>query len=63
MLKNNPMVKRIVETGEERVGKLTQQLMSNETFVTAVQVIRLLLVLLAAPLLGRWLTGRAGRGR
>lgn len=35
----------------------------NLTFVTAVQVIRLLLVLLAAPLLGRWLAGRAGRGR
>lgn len=36
----------------------------NVTFVTAVQLIRLLLVLLAAPLLARWLTGRgdpAGR--
>lgn len=30
----------------------------NVTFVTAVQLIRLLLVLLAAPLLGRWLTSR-----
>lgn len=30
----------------------------NVTFVTAVQLIRLLLVLLAAPLLARWLTGR-----
>jgi hypothetical protein len=37
MLMNNPMVKKIVETGEERVGKLTQQLMSNEKFVAAVQ--------------------------
>lgn len=37
MIMNNPMVKRIVETGEERVGKLTQQLMSNEKFVAAVQ--------------------------
>jgi len=32
----------------------------NVTFVTAVQLIRLLLVLLAAPLLARWLTGRKG---
>ncbi|WP_309222108.1 AbrB family transcriptional regulator [Aeromicrobium sp. S22] len=32
----------------------------NVTFVTAVQIIRLLLVLLAAPLLGRWLTRRSG---
>ncbi len=39
MLKNNPMVKRIVETGEERVGKLAQQLMSNEKFVAAVQTL------------------------
>lgn len=30
----------------------------NVTFVTAVQLIRLLLVLIAAPLLARWLTGR-----
>ena len=30
------------------------------TFVTAMQLIRLLLVLLAAPLLGRWLTRRDG---
>ena len=33
----------------------------NVTFVTAVQLIRLLLVLLAAPLLARWLTGRKRR--
>ncbi|OJH35446.1 hypothetical protein [Cystobacter ferrugineus] len=39
MIMNNPMVKRIVETGEERVGKLTQQLMSNEKFVAAVQTL------------------------
>lgn len=32
----------------------------NVTFVTAVQLIRLLLVLLAAPLLARWLTSRKG---
>lgn len=32
----------------------------NVTFVTAVQLIRLLLVLIAAPLLARWLTRRHG---
>jgi hypothetical protein len=37
MLKNNPMVKKLVETGEERVGKLAQALLSNERFVTALQ--------------------------
>lgn len=37
MLKNNPVMKKLVETGEERIGKLAQQLLSNEKFVTAVQ--------------------------
>jgi hypothetical protein len=37
MLKNNPIVKKLVETGEERVGKLAQALLSNERFVTALQ--------------------------
>lgn len=37
MLKNNPMMKRLVETGEERIGKLAQQLLSNEKFVSTVQ--------------------------
>src|SRR6478609_6286522 len=37
MLKNNPVMKKLVETGEERVGKLAQQLLSNEKFVVAVQ--------------------------
>ncbi|MFL5356837.1 hypothetical protein [Archangium sp.] len=37
MLKDNPVVKKLVETGEERVGKLAQQLMSNEKFVSMVQ--------------------------
>jgi hypothetical protein len=37
MLKNNPVVKRLVETGEERVGKLAQALLSNERFVGALQ--------------------------
>jgi hypothetical protein len=39
MLKNNPMMKKLVATGEERVGKLAQQLLSNERFVAAVQTI------------------------
>lgn len=37
MLKDNPVMKRLVATGEERVGKLVQQLMSNERFVSGVQ--------------------------
>jgi len=37
MLRDNPMVKKLVETGEERVGKLASTLLSNETFVAAVQ--------------------------
>ena len=39
MLKNNPVMKKLVETGEERVGKIAQQLLSNEKFVTAIQSI------------------------
>jgi polyhydroxyalkanoate synthesis regulator phasin len=30
-------MKKLVETGEERIGKLAQQLLSNEKFVAAVQ--------------------------
>lgn len=37
MLKNNPVVKKLVETGEERIGKIAQQLLSNEKFVVMVQ--------------------------
>lgn len=39
MLKNNPVMKKLVETGEERIGKIAQQLLSNEKFVTAIQTI------------------------
>jgi len=39
MLKNNPVMKKLVETGEERIGKIAQQLLSNEKFVAAVQTI------------------------
>jgi polyhydroxyalkanoate synthesis regulator phasin len=37
MLKDNPVMKRLVATGEERVGKLVQQLMANEKFVLGIQ--------------------------
>ncbi|PZR08273.1 MAG: hypothetical protein DI536_25430 [Archangium gephyra] len=37
MLKDNPMMKKLVATGEERIGKLVQQLMSNEKFVSGIQ--------------------------
>jgi hypothetical protein len=30
-------VKRLVESGEERIGRLAQQILSNDTFVAAVQ--------------------------
>lgn len=39
MLKDNPVMKKLVETGEERVGKIAQQLLSNEKFVAAIQTI------------------------
>ncbi len=39
MLKDNPMMKKLVATGEERIGKLVQQIMSNEKFVSGVQTI------------------------
>ena len=38
-LRDNPMMKRLVETGEERIGKLAQQLLSNEKFVAAIQTL------------------------
>jgi hypothetical protein len=37
MLKDNPVMKMLVETGEERIGKIAQQLLSNDKFVSAVQ--------------------------
>src|SRR3954462_6490744 len=39
MLKDNPVMKKLVETGEERVGKIAQQLLSNEKFVAAIQTL------------------------
>lgn len=39
MLKDNPVMKKLVATGEERIGKLVQQLMANEKFVAGIQTI------------------------
>ncbi len=39
MLKDNPVMKKLVETGEERIGKIAQQLLSNEKFVAMVQLL------------------------
>lgn len=39
MLKNNLVMKKLVATGEERIGKLAQQLLSNEKFVGTVQTL------------------------
>lgn len=39
MLKDNPVMKKLVETGEERIGKIAQQLLSNEKFVAAIQTL------------------------
>jgi hypothetical protein len=39
MLKNNPVMKRLVATGEQRIGQLVQQLISNEKFVAGIQTI------------------------
>ena len=37
MLRDNPMLKKMIETGEQRVGKLATQLLSNETLMGALQ--------------------------
>lgn len=37
MIRDNPMMKKLLETGEEQMGKLTQQLLSNEKFIAAIQ--------------------------
>jgi len=39
MLKDNPVMKKLVATGEERIGKIAQQLLSNEKFVGTIQTI------------------------
>lgn len=37
MLRDNPMLKKMIATGEERLSKIASQLLSNETFMGAVQ--------------------------
>lgn len=37
MLKDNPFVKRWFESGEERMGQFVQQLLSNQSFISAIQ--------------------------
>src|SRR5436305_295916 len=37
MLRENPMFKKMIATGEERMSKLASQLLSNETFMSALQ--------------------------
>ena len=39
MLKESPVFKKMFELGEEQVGKLAQQLLSNEKFITAMQTV------------------------
>src|SRR2546430_15998704 len=37
MLRDNPVLKKMIATGEEHVGKLASQLLSNEAFMAALQ--------------------------
>src|SRR3982751_2855843 len=37
MLRENPMFKKMIETGEERMSKIASQLLSNEKFMGALQ--------------------------
>jgi hypothetical protein len=38
-MRNHPVVKKALEMGEERMGKLASQLLSNERFVAGVQAL------------------------
>jgi hypothetical protein len=38
-LKSNPVVKKLVQTGEAQVGKIVQQLLANEKFVAGIQTV------------------------
>ena len=38
-MKENPFVKKLRQSGEAGIGKLVQQLMSNESFVSAIQAV------------------------
>src|SRR5256885_16489502 len=37
MLRDNPVLKKMIATGEEQVGKLASQLLSNEAFMATLQ--------------------------
>ena len=37
MLRENPMFKKMIATGEERMSKIASQLLSNEKFMNALQ--------------------------
>jgi polyhydroxyalkanoate synthesis regulator phasin len=37
MLRDNPVLKRMIETGEQRVGKLATQLLSNDVLMGVLQ--------------------------
>ena len=39
MLKDNAVMKKLVATGEQRAGKIAQQLLSNEKFVSTLQTV------------------------
>ena len=39
MLKGNPVVKKLVQQGEERVGKLATQLLASERFASTLQAV------------------------
>ena len=38
-LNSNPVVKRLVQTGEAQVGKIVQQVLANEKFVAGIQTV------------------------
>lgn len=38
-LKSNPVVKKLVATGEQQVGKIVQQVLANEKFVAGIQTV------------------------
>src|SRR2546430_9540602 len=37
MLRDNPVLRKMIATGEEQVGKIASQLLSNEAFMAALQ--------------------------
>ena len=37
MIRDNPVLKKMIATGEEQVGKIASQLLNNEAFMAALQ--------------------------